>query len=146
MSGSSWIGVIEKLIETCKDGEDGYREAATHVRDSVLKLFLEEQSATRGRFARELREEISRLSGVVSEGSMAGAVHRGWIGLQAILGRGDEAILNSVQQGERSALEAYDEALAAALPPQFEHIVRRQAAGIRQAFEKTVSWKADRAA
>jgi uncharacterized protein (TIGR02284 family) len=141
MSSNNWVSVIERLIATCKDGEDGYREAAMRVRDSVLKVFLEEQSAARGRFARELREEISRISSVASQGSRAGAVHRGWIGLQAILGRGDEAILSSVQQGERSALDAYDAALAAALPPQFEQIVRRQAVGVQQAYEQAVSWR-----
>ena len=141
MSSSNWVSVIERLIETCKNGEYGYREAAAHVHDDGLKLFLEEQGEERGRFAHELTEGISRISGVDAQGSMAAAVHRSWIGLQARLGRSDEAILNSVRQGERIAMAAYDAALSAALPPQFETIVRRQAESVRQAYARARSWK-----
>ncbi len=146
MSGSSWVGTIEKLIETCKDGENGYREAAEHVKSPALKQFLEEQSATRGRFAQELKDELSRISVAHSLGSTAGAVHRTLIGLQALIGGGDRALMNSVRQGERSAMEAYEAAVAAAMPKQFETIVRRQAASIRQAYEKALSWKEDQVA
>lgn len=146
MGGSDWIGTIEKLIETCKDGENGYREAAEHVRNPVLKQFLEEQSATRGRFAKELKDELSRISNAHSEGSTAGAVHRTLIGLQALIGGSDRTLMNSVRQGEQSAMEAYDAALAAALPKQLENIVRRQAASIREACEKAMSWKEDQVA
>ncbi len=141
MSQGSWISLIAKLIETCKDGEYGYREAAARVSDSALKLFLEEQSAERGRFARELENEISRISAARTQGSVAAAMHRGWIGLQAVLGRGDSVIMDAVRQGERSAIETYNTALAAAMPKPLESMVRRQAESIRQAYAKTESWK-----
>jgi uncharacterized protein (TIGR02284 family) len=146
MSRRSWIGTVEKLIETCKDGESGYREAAGHVKNRALKRFLEEQSKTRGRFAQELKDELARISGEHSEGSTAAAAHRTLIGLQALLGGSDRALMNSVQQGERSALDAYQAALKTPLPPQLENIVRRQAESIRQAYEKAMKWKEDQVA
>jgi uncharacterized protein (TIGR02284 family) len=146
MSPGSWIAIIEKLIETCKDGENGYREAAQHVKNAALKRFMEEQSETRGRFARELKDELSRMPGARSEGSAAGAAHRTLIGLQALLGGSDRALMNSVRQGERSALDSYETALKAALPPQLENIVRRQAGSIREACDKAISWREDQVA
>ncbi|HEX7284535.1 MAG TPA: PA2169 family four-helix-bundle protein [Candidatus Angelobacter sp.] len=146
MSRGSWIGMMEKLIETCKDGESGYREAAEHVKNPALKRFLEEQSNTRGRFAQELKDELARISDEHSEGSRAAAAHRTLIGLQALLGVSDRALMNSVQQGERIALDAYQAALSGPLPPQLENIVRRQAEGIRQAYEKAMRWKEDQVA
>jgi uncharacterized protein (TIGR02284 family) len=146
MSRDNWIGTMEKLIETCKDGESGYREAAQHGKDPALKRFLEEQSKTRGRFAQELKDELARISDEHSEGSRTAAAHRTLIGLQALLGGGDRAVINSVQQGERSALDAYQAALNMPLPPQLENIVRRQAESIRQAYEKAMKWKEDQVA
>jgi uncharacterized protein (TIGR02284 family) len=146
MSRGNWIGTMEKLIETCKDGESGYREAAEHVKDPALKRVLEEQSKARGRFAQELKDELARISDEHSEGSRAGAAHRTLIGLQALLGGGDRAVMNSVQQGEQSALDAYQAALSAPLPPQLENIVQRQAESIRQAYERAMKWKEDQVA
>ncbi|HET7871536.1 MAG TPA: DUF2383 domain-containing protein, partial [Terriglobales bacterium] len=76
MAPSNWIGSIERLIETCKDGESGYRQAAQDVRDPELQRFLEEQSNIRARFAQELRDELSRMTGWRSHGSAAGVMHR----------------------------------------------------------------------
>ena len=46
------ISVLETLIETCRDGEKGYKDAAEHVKRPDLKAFFAEQSVERGRFAR----------------------------------------------------------------------------------------------
>jgi len=112
------ISVLETLIETCRDGEKGYKDAAEHVKRPDLKAFFAEQSVERGRFARELETELARLgkTGKKESGSVAGAMHRAWIDTKANLGGGDHTILESVEQGEDSAKEAYEKALNASLP------------------------------
>jgi hypothetical protein len=39
MNENDAISVIEDLIETCKDGQKGYQDAASHVKRSDLKHF-----------------------------------------------------------------------------------------------------------
>lgn len=137
------ISVLETLIETCRDGEKGYKDAAEHVKRPDLKAFFAEQSVERGRFARELEAELARLGkpGKKESGSVAGAMHRAWIDTKANLGGGDHTILESVEQGEDSAKEAYEKALDASLPSEVQMIVRRQAEGIRRAHDKVKSMR-----
>ena len=52
MDENNAISVIEDLIETCKDGQKGYQDAATHVKRADLKTYFNEQSLERGRFCR----------------------------------------------------------------------------------------------
>lgn len=146
MGRSGWIGTIEKLIETSKDGERGYREAARHARTPELKQFLEEQSEKRGRFAQELRDELSRMVGRQIHGSTAGAMHRALIELQALIGGSERMLMNAVEQGERAALESYRAALEMAMPPQFENMLQRHADCIHRAYEKAMDWQEERAA
>ena len=40
MNQKDSVKVIEKLVEVCKDGEKGYRDAAEHVKRSDLKDFV----------------------------------------------------------------------------------------------------------
>jgi len=137
------ISVLETLIETCRDGEKGYKDAAEHVKRPDLKAFFAEQSVERGRFARELEAELARLGkpGKKESGSVAGAMHRAWIDTKANLGGGDHTILESVEQGEDSAKEAYEKALNASLPSEVQMIVRRQAESIRRTHDKVKSMR-----
>ena len=63
-------------------------------------------------------------------------MHRAWLDTKANLGGGDHTILESVEQGEDSAKQAYSKALASALPPNVAAIVERQAASVRKAHDK----------
>ncbi len=56
------IKMIEKLIETCRDGQAGFLEAAEHTRNSELRDFFSSQSLERSKFAGEL-ESVARHLG-----------------------------------------------------------------------------------
>jgi uncharacterized protein (TIGR02284 family) len=146
MAPSNWIGSIERLIETCKDGESGYRQAAQDVRDPELQRFLEEQSNIRARFAQELRDELSRMTGWRSHGSAAGVMHRRLMDLLTRFGANERMLMNSVEQAERMALDSYRAALGSPMPPQFENMLRCQAESIRRALQKAMAWREGRAA
>jgi uncharacterized protein (TIGR02284 family) len=135
------LSVLEDLIETCKDGQKGYQDAAAHVKRSDLKTYFNEQSLERARFAGELQQERIRLGETDKKdsGSVAGALHRAWIDTKVSMGAGDKAILQSVEAGEDNAKESYQKAITADLPENLAQIVRRQAASVQQAHDKVKS-------
>jgi uncharacterized protein (TIGR02284 family) len=128
---------VENLIETSKDGEKGYRDAAEHVKRPDLKAYFLEQSAERGRFATELHNELAKLGKPDKKvsGSATGAMHRAWIDTKVALGGGDKTILESVESGEDNAKDTYNKALSGALPGSLTEIVRRQAASVLRAHD-----------
>ena len=135
------LSVLEDLIETCKDGQKGYQDAASHAKRSDLKTFFNEQSLERARFAGELEAELIRggeRDKKVS-GSASAALHRAWIDTKVSLGAGDTAILESVEAGEDRAKEAYQKAVTADLPENIAQIVRRQAASVQKAHDQAKS-------
>jgi uncharacterized protein (TIGR02284 family) len=138
MDKNNAVGVLEKLVETCRDGEKGYRDAAEHVKRSDLKTYFQEQSRERAQFAQELESELARVGNDSKKesGSVSAAMHRAWIDIKISLGGGDQTILQSVEQGEDAAKEAYAEALGSSLPQESEGIVRRQAERVRSAHDK----------
>ncbi len=126
------VSILEKLIETCRDGQAGYREAADHIQDSELKGYLNEQSVERAQFAGQLESEVQRLGEMEprDRGSAGAALHRAWIDLRSSLGGGDQAILAAVEQGEEVARRAYEDALQKNLPEHISGVVRNQAQSI----------------
>src|SRR5207253_8445333 len=103
------IDVLKNLLETCRDGQEGYRQSAENVNSPEFKSFFNEQSLTRGRFVGEIENELHRLGelDVDRSGSIAGSLHRTWIDLKSNVGMSDEAILSSVERGEDTAKSAY---------------------------------------
>ncbi len=127
------VDTLEKLVEVCRDGQQGYREAAEHVKDHQLKKLLSEVSLERARFAGDLENEAVRWGqpDVDRRGSAMGAVHRGWTELKASLGGGDSAILSSMESGDTYAQDQYDEIIRnGKLPDDILGIVRNQAQAI----------------
>jgi uncharacterized protein (TIGR02284 family) len=51
------ISTINGLIETLKDGQEGFRQASEAVNDSKLKMLFSEYSLQRSKFAGELQNE-----------------------------------------------------------------------------------------
>ena len=138
MDENNAVSVIENLIETCKDGQKGYQDAASHAKRSDLKAYFNEQSMERGRFAQELQAELSKLGKADKKvsGSASAALHRAWIDTKVALGGGDKTILESVEKGEDDAKDTYQKALSGSLPAGVAEMVRRQAASVQKAHDK----------
>ena len=141
MNENNAVSVLENLIETCKDGQKGYQEAASKVKRSDLKAFFNEQSLERSRFAGELEAELIRLGKPDKKvsGSVAGSLHRAWIDTKVGLGGGDKTILEWLERGEDSAKDAYQKAVTGDLPENIAQMVRRQAAKVQAAHDKVKS-------
>ncbi len=122
------ISVLEKLVATCRDSQEGYRDAAEHIKDPELRNYFNSVSTTRADFAGQLENEIIRLGKHDPDrsGSTAGALHRRWIDLKAAMGGGDHTILSSVESGEDSAKKEFEQALGDNLPQDIKDILRQQ--------------------
>ncbi len=139
---------INHLIETAQDGADGYRAASEDVKDAQLKQLFAQYATQRAQFVTELRN-LATTAGADADkgGSVAAAVHRGWINLKSVVtGRDDAAILAECERGDENAVKAYGEATAASLPTQAMSVVQRQATEVRQAYERIKGLHAARSA
>ena len=108
------ISTINDLIETLKDGQEGFRQASEAVKDSKLKSLFSEYSLQRAKFAGELQNEAISLGDHNPEdsSSTAGAMHRTWINLKSAITSGDDhAVLAECERGEDSAVNEYKKAM-----------------------------------
>jgi uncharacterized protein (TIGR02284 family) len=133
------ISVLNDLIETCKDGQEGFRTASEGVEDSDLKTLFSSYSLQRAKFAGELQSEANALGDHTPEetSSLAGAVHRGWINLKSALTSKDRhSILAECERGEDVAVANYKDALSDEdLSSNVREIVERQAREVQQAHD-----------
>lgn len=131
--------VIDNLIETLKDGQQGFKEAAESVKNPQLKSLFNDYSQQRARFIVELRSKAqspNKRDPDIS-GSATGALHRGWINLKSALSRGDDhAILAECERGEDSAVEEYQTALDNGLSAPVRDIVSRQYVEIKATHDR----------
>ena len=140
--------ILNNLIETCRDGQNGFREAAEHVKNPEIREFFNQQSLVRAQFASELEGEVRRLGepDVKTSGSTLAAMHRAWIDLKSSLGGGDEAIISAAETGEDSAKKAYEEALKEKLPGDVMEIVRKQAESVIETHNRVRDFRDRKAA
>jgi uncharacterized protein (TIGR02284 family) len=125
----------KELVETLKDGERGFADAADKLRDgehpewaTVLQRFSEQRAG----FWREIVDMGHAYGDDVDEsGTVAAAVHRGWIALKdALTGDDAEAVLKAAVTGEDHAVSEYEDALKMDLSTGFREVVVRQQAAV----------------
>ncbi len=124
--------VLNELIETSKDGEKGFLKSAQDAHSTELKSLFSACAMRCAEGAREL-QGVVRASGGDPErsGSVAGALHRGWINVrEAVTSRDDKAILEECERGEDYAKAQYKKALEQDLPANVRAVVQRQHQGV----------------
>ncbi|MEJ0093863.1 MAG: PA2169 family four-helix-bundle protein [Methylocella sp.] len=113
------ISTLNALLQTTKDGEEGFRTCAQNVRSTALKAVFETAATRCDEGAAELKTKIRGLGGQPTErGSTSALLHRGWTNLKAsIVGMDDHAVLVECERGEDAAKGAYEAALKKDCPP-----------------------------
>ena len=139
MNNDEVVSTLNNLIETCKDGQQGFKSAAEGVEKTQLKTFFYEMDQQRSQFVGELQSLVRELGGDPEKtGSIAGAIHRGWINIKSVVtGKDELAILNEAERGEDVAKNTYKEALEKALPANILAVVQNQYTAV-QASHDTV--------
>jgi uncharacterized protein (TIGR02284 family) len=133
------ISTLNNLIETCKDGQNGFQTAADGVKNSDLKTLFHAYAQQRAQFAGELQTEVRRLGGDPEKtGSVAASLHRGWIDItSAVTGEDENAVISECERGEDSAVRNYEDALNDRdLPADIRSIVERQFAQVKEAHDR----------
>lgn len=138
MDNDEVISTLNELIETCKDGHEGFKQSAEGVSDSQLKSLLYEFSQQRSQFVGELQTLVRELGGDPEKsGSISGTLHRSWIDIKSVVtGQDEGAILNEAERGEDYAKNAYLKALESNLPSNVRAIVSQQFEAIRIAHDQ----------
>ena len=133
------ISILNDLIETCKDGQQGFATAAKDAKDAELGQVFSHYAAQRANYIRELQQRVRALGGDPDKhGSVSGSLHRGWINLKAAL-TSDEphAVLAECERGEDAAVANYRAALKETeLETESRALVQRQAAGVQEAHDR----------
>lgn len=148
MDNDKVISTLNYLIETCRDGQNWFKEVAQNVKSADLKTFCNEIAIERGKFLAELQLEVRRLGGDPEKsGSTAGAMHRAWMDIKGTLtGKDDHSILNECERGEDSAVDTYRDALKLGLPTNILSTVERQFQSIKQVHDRVKQMRDSKAA
>src|SRR5471030_2540156 len=124
------ISVLNDLIETSKDGQEGFKTCAEDIKHPELKTLFVQRSADCATAAAELKSAVRSMGGdPETSTSVSGDLHRRCVDVKAMFtGKGEEAVLNEAERGEDHALKAYKEAL--------EKITKHTLVGIRDLVER----------
>ena len=137
-SNDEVISTLNGLIETCRDGQNGFKAAAEGVKNSELKSLFYAYSQQSAQFVGQLQDEVRRLGGdPETAGSVAASLHRGWMDIKSAVTGGDDAsIITECERGEDSAVKTYSDALGKDLPAGVRPVVERQFAAVREAHDR----------
>ena len=138
VSNDEAISKLNELIEVCKDGQNGFKEAAEGIENSQLKTVFYEYSQQRSEFVGILQGLVRSLGGDPEDsGSLSGAIHRGWIDIKsAVTGKDEESILDECERGEDVAKSAYQDAANFSFPSNIAETVREQSSKVREAHDR----------
>jgi uncharacterized protein (TIGR02284 family) len=138
MDASKAISTLNELIETCRDGENGFRTAAESVKDAHVKALFQRFTRQRAEMARELQDEVRKLGGNPEDsGSVSASLHRGWMNMKSLVtGGSDSAIIAEAERGEDIAKTAYAKALKEDLPAGVRTLIQAQADIVKMAHDE----------
>ena len=143
MDNDKAISTLNSLIETLKDGEEGFKTAAEGLTDPQKKTLFLQYSRERAQMAQDLQAEVRKLGGDPEKaGSMSGSIHRGWINIKSVVtGKSDASIVAEAEAGEDIAKAAFEEASKADLPASARAVVHQQAVRVREAHDRVRDMK-----
>ncbi len=129
------VDTLNDLLESCRDGEYGFRTSAEQAKSQDIKTVLLRHASECNEAGLELQREIQRRGGKPAEGgTVAGAMHRGWVAVRTALTKyDDKAVLEECERGEDAALARYRKALKHdSLPADVRSLIERQMQGAQR--------------
>lgn len=131
---------LNGLLEKSYDAEQGFRKAAENIDSNSLKTFFQNKAQERNNFRTELRKELLDNGCKINEtsGSIKGSMHRAWMNTKAFFSSdNEESMLEEVRNGEKAALNDYNDVLEDnQLPPTTENILRQQRDAIEASYNR----------
>lgn len=106
------VHVLNSLIETTLDSADGYREAAKETDNPNYRTLFEQRSFERQQVAGDLQGTVRSLGGEPEDdGSILAKAHRAFLDVKHALLRDEQAVVNSVENGEDFIKAKFERAL-----------------------------------
>ena len=129
----SLVMILNGLIHICREGHDGYMQAADGITSSAYKTMFAEYAHQRSRFASQLANLVVGYGGDPGDdGHSMKMFPHGWIGIQpAVIGGDYGAIFAECESSEDVAKNAYERVLEKTLP-------KDEAAVINQHYDQIV--------
>lgn len=132
------LSTLNRLMEICRDSEQGYRAAAEGLRNEPLRMLFLEYSQQRARLVSELQEEARRLGAVVAGGQVpAPAEKRVGAHIKPAAGEDEASVISECERGDDAAVRTYEEALEQEnLPPEARSLIEKQYTQIKVAHDQ----------
>ncbi len=132
-NNDSVISTLNELIETSRDGEQGFQQSSEKANDPELRTLFAQKAGDCRRGIEELSRLVAGLGGKPEErGSVAAAAHRAWISVKEGVTNSDTGLLEECERGQDRAVAAYRKAMEAPLPEQVRAVVQKEAAGVQR--------------
>ncbi len=107
------IDILNGLIQINNDRIAGYHQASLETKDGDLEQLFTSRLNESINFSETLSAYIKEMGGEPAlGGTTGGIIHRSWLNFKAALQQQDRtALLESCEFGDKSAIEAYENAL-----------------------------------
>jgi uncharacterized protein (TIGR02284 family) len=142
MNNTEVLSMLNNLIETCRRGQTGFRNAAESIQNSEFRRLFNIFSQQRVQFITELQSEVHRMGGdadVVGGTAMpmgnALPFRSSTTGKSANV-RDEASVIAECQREEEAAVNDYQEALKTDLPLDVQYVVKRQYMDIKDAYDR----------
>lgn len=136
--------ILVELIETCRDGQEGFLLAADGVSQNELRNEFLDCSYQRYEFVKVLRNLLREVDGKQPEqGPRKGdGIQHGWVNIRsAVADRNEPLVLEECAFGQDAAIKTYREALDMKLPHPILEVLRRQYILIREGRNRLLEQK-----
>ncbi len=137
------IQTLNGLIETCKDGQEGFWTAADGISNPTIRQAFLDYSKQRSLFAGDLQNLVHQIGGTPETGGSASAAfRRGWVNIkEAVIGKNEQNVLKECIFAEDIAVSTFRNALEKGLPPDITLVVRTQFDHIREGHDRVRNLK-----
>ncbi len=137
------VSTLNDLIETCKDGEEGFRTCAEDIKDTEIKAYCNNRAERCAAAAEELQDLVVSLGGDPETSShISASLHRRWVDIRSVIsGKDDLAVLEECERGEDIAKRSYEAALAKPLPEEIRMVVEDQYRGVQLNHDQVKSFR-----
>ncbi|HVL43033.1 MAG TPA: PA2169 family four-helix-bundle protein [Brevundimonas sp.] len=132
------IHVLNSLIETTIDSADGYREAAKETDQPNFKTLFEARSFERQQVTSDLQGAVRTLGGdPEDDGTILAKAHRAFLDVKHALLRDEQAVVNSVENGEDFIKAKFETALEdSAVSATTRETIRRAYATVKDGHDQ----------
>jgi uncharacterized protein (TIGR02284 family) len=128
---------LHNVIKALIDSQEGFQQIGEELKDETHKRYFLAESLKRAQFRGELEAVLHQegVHDIKESGTASGAVHRTWANLKHKLGGGDHTLLETAEQGEDEAVEAYEDAMDRELPLPIRQLLTSQSAHIQASHD-----------